>query len=61
MLVDMRIRAQQSLRELAKRHTGQTIVLVGHTVINRVIIMEAMDIPDDHFGTSGRILLRPGT
>lgn len=54
MLVDMRIRAQQSLRELAKRHTGQTIVLVGHTVINRVIIMEAMDIPDDHFWYIGQ-------
>jgi probable phosphoglycerate mutase len=38
-LADLRARAMQTVQELAVRHPEQTIVLVGHTVINRVILL----------------------
>ena len=53
-LAEMHLRARQALRELSVRHSGQTIILVGHTVINRVLIMETVDIPDDCFWYIGQ-------
>ena len=53
-LAEMHVRARQALRELALRHAGQEIVLVGHTVINRVILMETLDIPDARFWYIGQ-------
>jgi broad specificity phosphatase PhoE len=35
-LADLRERAMAAIRELAARHTGQTIALVSHGVVNRV-------------------------
>ena len=34
-LDDLRARGMEAVNEMATRHEGQTIVLVGHTVINR--------------------------
>jgi broad specificity phosphatase PhoE len=38
-LDDLRERATVTVSELANRHAGETIVLVGHAVINRIILL----------------------
>jgi probable phosphoglycerate mutase len=48
-LADLRLRAMQTLRDLASRHPGQTIVLVGHTVINRIILLGILGLGNDRF------------
>ena len=48
-LDELRARAERTLNELAARHQGQTIVLVGHTVINRVILLAVLGLGNDHF------------
>ena len=53
-LAEMHLRARQALRELSVRHSGQIVILVGHTVINRVLIMETVDIADYYFWYIGQ-------
>jgi len=48
-LDDLRARGLATVRELADRHEGETIVLVGHTVINRIILLAVMDLGNDRF------------
>ncbi|MCX8062123.1 MAG: histidine phosphatase family protein [Anaerolineales bacterium] len=48
-LADLRRRGLQAIRELAKRHNGQTIVVVGHTVINRVLLLAILGLDNDRF------------
>jgi broad specificity phosphatase PhoE len=48
-LADLRARAMQSVNELAARHAGETIALVGHTVINRVILLGVLGLGNDRF------------
>ena len=43
----MRVRAMRTVRDLAARHAGQTILLVSHTVINRIILMCVMGIGNE--------------
>jgi probable phosphoglycerate mutase len=38
-----------TVNELASRHTGQTIVLVGHTVINRIILLGVLGLGNERF------------
>ena len=38
-LSDLRARAMPMLDELAAHHAGETVVLVGHTVINRILLL----------------------
>jgi len=38
-----------TVRGLAARHTGETIVAVGHTVINRVILLGILGLGNDRF------------
>jgi broad specificity phosphatase PhoE len=42
-------RAMQTVKELADRHPRQTIVLVGHTVINRIILLGVLGLGNDRF------------
>ena len=42
------------VKELATRHDGATVVLVGHTVINRAILLEVLDAGDDAFWRLGQ-------
>ena len=42
-------RAMAAVNELAARHAGQSIVLVGHTVVNRVILLGVLGLPTSHF------------
>jgi broad specificity phosphatase PhoE len=48
-LEDLRIRAMNGVTELASRHSGQTIVLVGHTVLNRIILLGVLGIGNERF------------
>ena len=48
-LDDLRMRGMAAVNELAARHAGQTIVLVGHTVINRIILLGVLGLGNDRF------------
>ena len=48
-LEDLRIRAMNGVTELAIRHSGQTIVLVGHTVLNRIILLCVLGLGNERF------------
>jgi probable phosphoglycerate mutase len=48
-LDDLRVRGMVTVNELVACHDGQTIVLVGHTVINRVILLSVMGLGNDRF------------
>jgi probable phosphoglycerate mutase len=37
------------VNELSILHKGQTIVLVSHTVINRIILLGVLGLGNDHF------------
>jgi phosphoserine phosphatase len=43
-LEEVRNRAMTGLHELIERHAGQTIVLVSHTDVNRVILLSVMGL-----------------
>jgi probable phosphoglycerate mutase len=45
----LRARGMGAVNELAARHGGQTVVLVGHTVINRIILLSVLGLADDRF------------
>lgn len=42
-------RSLRAVRELAARHEGETIVLVGHTVLNRVLLLAMLGLGLEHF------------
>jgi phosphoserine phosphatase len=44
-LQDVLARAASMLRDVVARHRDDTIVLVGHDSVNRVILMHALDLP----------------
>ena len=48
-LQDLRTRGMAVVNELAARHGDQTIVLVGHTVINRIILLGVLGLGNDRF------------
>lgn len=48
-LAELRERAMRSVNELVSHHPGQTIVLVGHTVINRIILLGALGLGNERF------------
>ena len=48
-LVELRTRLMQTVNELAARHAGETIVLVGHTVINRIILLGVLGLGNERF------------
>lgn len=48
-LDDLRTRALAAVKDLATRHPDQTIVLVGHTVINRVILLAILGLGNHRF------------
>ena len=48
-LDELRRRAEETVKDLATRHEGDTIALVGHTVINRVIMLSVLGLRNDHF------------
>jgi probable phosphoglycerate mutase len=48
-LADLRSRAMTTVAGVAAQHLGQTVVLVGHTVINRVILLGVLGLGNDRF------------
>jgi probable phosphoglycerate mutase len=48
-LDELRARAMQTVSALAARHTGETIVLLGHTVINRIILLGTLGLGNERF------------
>jgi broad specificity phosphatase PhoE len=44
-LQDVLARAAGGLRLLVDRHPGETLVLVGHDCLNRVILLHALELP----------------
>jgi phosphoserine phosphatase len=48
-LADLRQRAMQIVNELVEKHPGETIVLVGHTVINRIILLGVLGMGNERF------------
>ena len=48
-LAALRARAMAEIRELGRLHEGGTIVLAGHTVINRIILLGVLGLGNDRF------------
>jgi len=48
-LGELRTRLIPTVKELTDRHPGETIVLVGHTVINRIILLGVLSLGNDRF------------
>lgn len=48
-LSSLRHRAMNMIYELAEKHAGETIVLVGHTVINRIILLGILGLGNRRF------------
>jgi broad specificity phosphatase PhoE len=48
-LADLRVRAMAAVAELTARHVGQTIILVSHTVVNRVILLAVLGLGNERF------------
>lgn len=48
-LDDLRKRAMETVNYLAGQHSGETILLLGHTVINRVILLGVLGLGNDRF------------
>jgi broad specificity phosphatase PhoE len=45
----VRVRAMETVTELAAHHPGETIVLVGHTVVNRAILLGVLGLRSNRF------------
>jgi broad specificity phosphatase PhoE len=48
-LDDVRERVVAGLDRLIQRHRGQTAAMVGHTVVNRVLLCAVLGLGNDHF------------
>ena len=48
-LESLRKRTMKTIIALSSRHPAQTIVLVGHTVINRIILLGILGLGNDRF------------
>jgi probable phosphoglycerate mutase len=48
-LDSLRQRAMETVNDLAARHAGDTIVLLGHTVTNRIILLAVLGLGNDRF------------
>jgi broad specificity phosphatase PhoE len=48
-LDELRSRAMAMVSELSTRHDGQTIVMLGHTVLNRIILLGVLGLGNERF------------
>jgi len=53
-LAQLRVRAMAAVSALIERHRGQTIVLVGHTVLNRVLLLAMLGLGNERFWRLGQ-------
>lgn len=48
-LNEVRQRATAALKELTALHPGQSLALIAHTVVNRLILLEVLGLSNDRF------------
>ncbi|MGA3036199.1 MAG: histidine phosphatase family protein [Vulcanimicrobiaceae bacterium] len=48
-LSDVFSRVSRGMRNLVRRHRNETIVVVGHEAINRVVLLYALELPLSHY------------
>jgi len=48
-LQDLRERAMKVIRNLVSRHPGETIAVVSHTDVNRIILLDMLSLKDEYF------------
>jgi broad specificity phosphatase PhoE len=48
-LDDLRARAMRTVDEIGASHQGHTVVLVGHTVMNRIILLGVLGLGNERF------------
>ncbi len=48
-LAELRTRAMTTLNELVVRHPQETVVVVGHTVINRILLLGVLGLGNERF------------
>lgn len=48
-LDEIRVRCRRALGQVAEKHQGGNVVIVAHTVINRVILLEVLGLGNDRF------------
>jgi broad specificity phosphatase PhoE len=53
-LDDVRKRAMASLEEVIEKHPGETLILVSHRVVNKVLICGVLGIDNSHFWQIGQ-------
>ncbi|MBN1878070.1 MAG: histidine phosphatase family protein [Anaerolineae bacterium] len=49
MLDSVRLRVRGALHEIVDRHQNDTVVIVSHTVVNRLLLLEALGLDNAHF------------
>ena len=53
-LQDVLARAVAALRDVIGRHPGETVVVVGHDSVNRIILLHALDLPLSRYRRLGQ-------
>ena len=48
-LEEVRVRSMAALEQIIRRHSGKTVVLVSHRVVNKVIVCGILGISNSHF------------
>jgi len=48
-LFDLRTRAMKALNDIISRHNKQSVVIVAHTVVNRIILLGILGLGNDRF------------
>lgn len=54
MLQAVRLRAMGALGEIVERHCGETVVIVAHTVVNRLILLGILGLGNERFWHLGQ-------
>jgi len=54
MLQTVRLRAMGALGEIVERHRGGTVVIVAHTVVNRLILLGILNVGNERFWHLGQ-------
>jgi len=53
-LLAVRLRAMGALGEVVERHRGETVVIVAHTVVNRLILLGVLGLGNERFWHLGQ-------
>ncbi len=53
-LDDVRERSMAALRDVVNRHSGETVAMVAHRVVNQVLLCAVLGLGNDHFWQIGQ-------